>query len=327
MDDRKDAISKSLDTYLLKDLIDITDCYDYNFEGKSTLIGHHNHHIHCVDVLSCGKIVSGNGISIKIWDPITLDCLDEFPCLVRCTECSGMSLACLSNKYIACGSLCTNDRSLKIINLETKEYEPIDYNNAVYCLRSLQSNLFTSGSLHEINIWNAENKSYKINLKGYRGIVSDIRLISDQYIVGSSSEGEIKIWNIVTKECIQTMYAYSGVYSMTVLSDRQIITASDTGLKIWSPGSEAKMNYSYKSTIRSGYCWLEIIKLPDDRFISYSLNQKIKLWSLESGIYQPLMYRSTNLTNDDPAEHNFFTLLADGRVVSGSSSGLLKIWR
>ena len=325
MSDRKSNISKCLSGPILKDLADLTSNYDYLFEGKSTHLGKHYPFICCIAELPCGKIISGSGATIKIWDPKTFECLKEIVCWDECEDCVGMCVCVISDKYIACASRCEYDSLLYIWNLETQVCESAftSHTSRINCIIMADTSKIISGSKDStIKVWNIETQKCNMTLNNDCSI-NTIAILSDQQIVSGDQNGKIKIWNLLTEDCILTLDAHNGcVYTIAVFFDGHFISGSiDSTIKVWN---KINNKYNLETTLTGlGHTdrITEITILPDDSFIICEDPNILKLWSCESGIYH-----SVDLQNKEDSDYIFTFPLSGGRIVSGSSEGSLQIW-
>ncbi len=325
---RENNISTCLTQQISKDLSKICCNYDYFFNGKSTLLGYQQYFICCIEVLPCGKIISGNGVSIKIWDQITFECLDQIKCWDECYDCIGMCICALSDEYIVCASKCDYESDIMIWNLVTRKCESVlkSHTGPVHCIKIINENQIISGSEDlTIKIWNFKTQKCIKTYNDHKGGIRVIEILSDQRVVSGDTLGKIKIWDLLSQICVLTLDAHDKIVTtIAVFSDGHFISGSeDKMIKIWLPTENTKNDYYLDITFTEHTDEIsDIIRLPDDRFISCSDPNVLKLWSHTTANYEVMNLKH----DDDECEYILYFPHPDGRIISGSSEGMLCVW-
>jgi WD40 repeat protein len=210
---------------------------DNIFEDKSSILSYtcdttftYNYHCcHRIAVFPDGKIVSGLGNTLKIW-----------------------------NSQIKNYKIKSKDERSKIISCNGDNHIIFKgHSNPVYCVAVLSDGRFVSGSCDStLKIWNPcrplqppETNNCDITLNGHRGPIYCITILpggpSDcsacqtervERIVSGSADATLKIWNPKTGKCELSLEGHTDViWCCAILPDGRIISgSSDRTLKIWN---------------------------------------------------------------------------------------------
>jgi len=267
---------------------------------------------------------------------------------------SSECVAILSNNQIICGS-CDDLKIWKIKSGQQIECELTlkGHTSYVSCIDVLQDGRIVSGS-HDttLKIWKLQTdvlKQYssdkidcELTLKGHSDyILSCSKLNYDNKcrIISTSLDGTLKIWNAQTGDCELTEKDdhFSWGSSFCVSSDNCHIVSGSTykdTIRIWKlqTNRKNKLQIECELTFYSGPTEC-LSSLPGGRIISGS-DKTLKIWNIQQ-IF--ILERSSN--HSTPDKHNCelilnghsniirrCSVLPDGKVVSASCEGILKIW-
>jgi WD40 repeat protein len=273
-----------------------------------TLPGHSG--VFSVIQLSDGRLASGSGLDVKIWNVNSGACertLSVNSCIDSVTQ--------LSDGRLASGS----SFGVQIWNVNSGACErTLSGNYGVHSVIQLSDGRLALGCFYGVKIWNGKSRTCERTLSYLYAVYSVIQL-SDGRLASGSNEKTVKIWNLTNwfRACEKTLLGHSGVvYSVIQLSDGRLASGSgDTTVKIWNVNSGA-----CERTL-SGHSGVvcSVIQLSDDRLASGSWDQTVKIWNVDSGACERTL-----------AGHSSFVYsvmqLWDGRLASGSGDGTLKIW-
>ena len=320
--------------YVLKDIALLIQGYDFVFEGKSYIIGNHaGNFISDIKILNNKTIIStagGNNNVIKIWDIESTECINMSYTMNQCEECTGSSLCVLSDGMILMGSWCDyDDHTLCQWDPRTckKNMELYGHTSGIFCVLEILPGMCASGSSDRtIRIWDLETQKCKYILTGHSHRVCCLALLSDGRIVSGSSDGTIKIWNLnilIDDKCEHTLKSHTNIVNIVILPDDTLISVSfDETIKIWCL-KDGKYNVDQTligpDGMISGLC-----TLPDDTIISSNENSGILMWKKnEFGKFEQ---NYTLISDSSDEEYDCITVLEDGRFVSGSFEGEIRLW-
>jgi WD40 repeat protein len=337
---RRMNITKSLTTFLPKDIGNLVSEYDYYLEGTAdTFKGH------------CGSIF----------------CIAEIPndhssCSTRQAD---------RVERIVTGS---SDSTLRVWNLQTGKCDiifKIDRYTWIECVAVLPcdpsgcfAERIVSGS-HDgiIRIWNLQTEKCDITFTEHDKKISCLALLPDGRIVSGSDDFTLKIWNVQTgqrsnpegkcdktfrhNDCVQCLAVIILKHDLTsVFPDYRIISGSnDTTCKIWNPQTgECDMTFTKHN---SWVNYLSVIMLkqystsvlsdgPSDRFAeqfvnSGSIDGTLKIWDPKTGncniTFKHSQYvRCVAILSDSLLGPCFSRSCFAEKIVSGSDDYKVRIW-
>jgi WD40 repeat protein len=244
------------------------------------------------------------------------------------------------------GLIITEDTSLVLWNYKTNKRKRINFVNIrsiTSIAKTISNDLIVFGSFDKkVRVWNMKTKKFKFILKGHTDYVWCLAIISDKYIVSGSSDKTIRIWDIETGLCKCILSGHrERINDIAVLSDEEsfnsrrqlfsIISCSyDKTVRKWILNLDNRL-FKYKSTVlyrSNDQDRVNNIKVLPDKKIACNIVDM-------SGIPFPrstLRVIDSNINNYDnfvTKDNNISTIniLPDGRLVSGSISGCINIWR
>jgi WD40 repeat protein len=204
----------------------------------------------------------------------------------------------------------------------------------------LSDGIIVNGSHNLIELYDLQTEESDYiadhsSISNFNSPIYCIAVLSDNRVVTGSDNGEVKIWNVYT-HLIDTRFTghNESVLCIGVLSDERIVTGSrDTTLKTWNPfgppGREGPRrqpkNKSSKSLTDCDvtlvghnddvFC---VVTLSDNRIVSGSLDNTIKIWNSQTGDCEITLTNHNNMII-------CITLLPNGKIVSGSNDATLGI--
>jgi len=356
---RKTNISNYLVNFFPKTLAKLISDYDYQFHGKSfTLIKSslstcnslyhtkffsHDGSVRCIVTLTDDRIISGSqdGI-IKIWnlknEGYEIDSIIGHNDWIICMAVFYDTIK--SEYHLVTGS---RDATLQVWKIgETIEYEftLVAHTDSVLCIAVLpddgQYPKIISGSCDStLKIWTIDliNRCGKcdITLEGHTHHVTCVAVLPNpndgcsRRIVSGSLSDELKIWTFKNNNvCVKNFPVYyendlpslSVMRCITVFSDEIIITgADDHNLKMWNINTEMCVDKIDEGHSTSVVC---SIVLPDGHLLTGS-GRTLRIWNMKTQKCDIVL----------PAHADWIRCVAslsDGRIVSGSKDGTIKIW-
>lgn len=315
--------------------------YDYFIEGyQEAILKGHKHIVDHIIVLPDNRIVSASqDRTMKIWNnkkcQVTLTGhTDIITCLIYSSE-----------GKIVSGSA---DTTIRIWNDNDNEYKILrGHTDKITCLVNLPDNKFISGSKDStLRVWNSHGECEEVLTDHTREILSI--LVSKDIIVSASCDFTVKTWNFNFK-CQNTIKYEKVVTCMALCSDKIIIAVSDKTLRILGDLveidvdmivnfigtlSDGRIVYTGKyPTTQIGIYDFEkhniindplintscIAILPDDRIITGSTDNKLRIWNPDTLKCELIMKGHTDgicciKINKDV-------------IVTGSWDTTLQIWR
>jgi WD40 repeat protein len=244
--------------------------------------------------------------TLKIWDMDTLKCVNTLRGHSDWVLCATK----VADGLIVSGSL---DKTLKMWDLETMACTAcmIGHTDAVTCVVQLSNGMIVSGSDDQtLQIWEIEDKGTRSSatfqckeLGRHSGWVTCLVQLSNGYVVSGGSDAVIKVWSVMAEatDCMFTVRAHDGaVRCLTQLEDGRVVTgSSDDTLKVWSfenysdhPCTDPAAAGDASSTSRMSPVRMSCIGTAEGH----------QNWVVS------------------------VVQMADGRVLSGSWDGTMKIW-
>lgn len=223
-----------------------------------------------------------------------------------------------------------------------------------------------SSSEYTLRVCETTNGDCLRKLEGHTDKVSCIAVLSDGRVVSGSMDGTLRVWDIETGKCLQLMgrhkpkcikrIIFRSNGNILSISDKKMygFTIYDTEIRLWDSNSgeclevlEGCLN-DYDESLN---IYNEIVfNLSDGQMLSISY-EKIKLWDvvterveidnnfdhhLPDGRKLSWSINSNNVDVEDsdhclqtlahPARVSFVSVFPDGRVITGSDDGIMRIW-
>lgn len=285
----------------------------------------HNLGITCMLLLPYGHIASGsNDSTVRIWDVSKGICLRSM-----WNDGDGVTcMALLPKERIVCGY---RAGVLRIWDYQTDQIMILEgHTRPITCVTILPDGRIVSGSEDKtLRIWNPKTgKCLDILKKHSEGITCVASLSGGKAIVSGSSDGCLRIWDSNTGKCLKTLTKHrSKINCIAVFKDeRRFVCGSDDGkLIVWDSDWSDDLNpmrhlgdrRKRKDGHTAGINCIEI--LTDERIVSGSKDNTIRIWSKESGNCMHTMK-----CND---EINSLAILFDGQIIcSGSANCSVRVW-
>lgn len=351
--DRHSEISKCLIGYILKDIINVVNYYDYIFEGKQI---QSFKNVTYGGSFSDGRIVGYDDYNILIYCPVTNRIHEQFSIM---DETNGpiFRIGIISNDRI----LIAGFDVIKIWNCLTKSDEKIlcRDKNITLCLKIISEQWAVVGSadstMHLLNICeNTANNAYTV-LRDHTDVVRHILVISDKKFVSGSNDCTLKVWSIEDlprNQCTMTRTLKGHSYPiscMELLSNCQngqngqkIVSGSYNGeIYIWDIDTgELFSTFSWslgKVLQENKIC--SIIELPDqtlacglgdDSIIIISTNETISCLKWSSRFINTTTVDLFNKYYHNGYESYICNVMIDllpgNQIISGSHGKTIKIW-
>lgn len=110
--------------------------------------------------------------------------------------------------------------------------------NVVTCLQFENNYIITGADDKKINVYDAENEQFLLELNGHEGGVWALKFVEGNILVSGSTDRSVRIWNIVTGKCTHVFKGHTSTVRclevVTYEDTRYIITGSrDNSLHIW----------------------------------------------------------------------------------------------
>jgi WD40 repeat protein/GTPase SAR1 family protein len=157
-------------------------------------------------------------------------------------------------------------------------------------------------------------------LKGHRGWVWSMTVISDKLVLSGSEDGSLKVWDIESGTCLATYRGHLDYVCSVAVSqnnERALSGSGDHTLKLWNLISGECITTFENHTADV----LSVAMTPDGkRAISSSNDGTIKIWNLDLGWYVSALEGHTEVVNA-------VAITPDGKqVISASRDNTLMLW-
>ena len=259
-----------------------------------------------------GKIVSGSwDKTIKVWDLETeklLNTLKGHSDLVSSVD--------IADGKIVSGSL---DKTIKVWDLNTgKMLNTLKGHSEGVLTVVISDGRIISGSLDKtIRVWDLETGEILNTLKGHSEGVRSV-VIADEKIIAGSNDNIIKVWDLETGEILNTIKGHSGSINSVAVSDGRIISGSDDGtIKVWDLKTGRLFNTLTMQSVFGLSAPVSSLTIDSKKIIS-ACSLAIIVWDLETGrLLNTLVEHKQTIRS---------VAVADGKIISGSNDGTIKIW-
>ena len=183
---------------------------------------------------------------------------------------------------------------------------------------------FVSGSGDKtIKIWDLKTLTCKATLEGHKGGVTSLA-VSNGKLISGSEDDTIKIWDLNTRTCTATLKGHTAPVTSLAISNGRLISGSwKNTIKIWDLNTHPPTCTATLEGHRLSVTSLVIVD--DGRLISVCSNEydnenSIKIWDLST---EPPTCIATLEGHSRPVTS---LAISDGRLISGSHDGTIKIW-
>jgi WD40 repeat protein len=354
---RRISITTYLHTFFPKVVSNLISEYDYYLEGKSNNLTGHSCSVNCFAILPDGRLVSGSDDkSIKIWNMQDGKCeviftghKNEVTCITVLHDgyiVSGSSSGELKlwNPYVNIGtngninfcdkSLNTGSRIISISDLPDKQILIVNkmrYSDATLTIwnRYLQDNI-NKPTIRSQEGVHTVFPDGRIIFRSFNNTLDEITILPDNNI--TIRKANLNTHNVLptdsqTKKKSYPQDALNVVHINTYTDGQQNYLVTERSdimgilIHVWnlSTGKCISGFRVFSMIHSSSSLFSDMIILPDNR-IAILDNDTIKIYKLPTGKY--------NNTFRGTASEIFRTiaLLPDGRIVTGSVCGMIKIW-
>lgn len=223
------------------------------------------------------KIVSGlRDNTIKIWDPIQLEC-------VKTLAGHTGSVLCLqyNDEFIISGS---SDATVRIWDIATGELlnTLVHHTEAVLHLHLNKSVLVICSKDRSITVWNINSPtsiSLRRALVGHRAAVNVVEFDST-YIVSGSGDRTIKVWSTSTCDFLRTLSGHRRGIACLQYREKLIVSGgSDNTIRLWDveTGDCLRILEGHEDLVRC-------LRFDGERIISGAYDGKIKVWNLKMAL-------------------------------------------
>lgn len=245
---------------------------------ERTVFKGHTSRVTALIPLGNGSIASGSGDKkIKIWDPITKNCL-------KTLEWHSVSetvshLIQLSEEILVSGSSTGGD-AIKLWDLKKGSCLKALRASSVTTLIKVSKEILANVSDNNIiYLWKLNTGGDFKALYGHVDKINDLILLSDGTIASISHDTTIRLWDPKTETCLKTLTGHSASVSALIqLSNGTLVSISlDKTIKIWDPktGNCLKTIQGGHSTAVTAF-----IPLSNGMLASASYDETIKIWDL-----------------------------------------------
>lgn len=191
-------------------------------------------------------------------------------------------IAALQDGRIITGS---NEGTLRIINLETKQIQSIQYahKDDITVIKSFSNNRIVTGSNNgSLKVWTLfiDNIIFDFDLIGHTSLIMDILILNDGRIAtseGPQGTNEVRVWDPVSGECELILPGNTGgVFKMISTNDKIICACWDNIIRIWDLNTQkSKSLHGHTDSITG------LGLLSGNRLVSISTDGYIRLWDLK----------------------------------------------
>lgn len=255
------------------------------------LIGHEDS-VYCLQFDKTKIITASRDRTIKVWGLLN----DNYECIktLEGHEASVLALKFDETRMVSGSS----DTTLIVWNIQT--FEMImrlrGHTAGVLDVCFNQDTIFSCSKDRTIRLWNIHTGKLTRTIYAHRGPVNAIQL-HQNYLVSASGDTLIKLWDIRTGECLRKFAGHTRGLACIQYNGRYIVSGSnDKTIKIWD--TEVYNQYLIRIYrfinlfIKSGECLntleghtdlVRTICFKEDRIVSASYDQSIRVWSLRTG--------------------------------------------
>lgn len=180
----------------------------------------------------------------------------------------------------------------------------------------LSNYMVSLSSDNTIRIWDTRTWTHVRTLGGHTASVKACCQLGSKMYTGGNDQ-TIRIWNLHTWRCEATMNGHSDkVFALAVCKGKIVSASRDKTIKVWNPETrecEITLHGHTHPVFKLVVC--------DDisRMFSCSLGNAIKVWNTDNWQCLRTMHGHTS---------SVLAMCVSGRhLVSGSSHGVIKVWR
>jgi hypothetical protein len=328
---RRENIIKYLISYLPKDVSNLISLYDYYLEGKSYALTEDAKPAFAIVELHNGKIVCKSDISssvIKIWNLQTGLCDISFGEKTQKIR----SIATFNDRLIT-GSI---EGTIKIWNTSTGLCditfpEKSSWIVKIGVIPDSPYRIITCSLFGELKIWNTQTGTSDTiisNHTKFYGVLSDGRIIittkiNEYYLLSvynlKNKNHDIKL-KLDFSQQINDIFIHSD--NLIILLMNEVSTHNNNyKIKVWNIHTEEyDTTFTFSKIESEGK--LSAALLPDGRIIrTCGVNKnKLTILNLRTGKYD------IHFTNDHTDSINQIIALRDGRIISCSYDGTIRVW-
>ena len=230
------------------------------------------------------------------------------------------AIAVLTNQRVLIGT----DQSLRIWNLETKEFLSVENSNGhkdwLRTFVVLEEGLVASGGDDkEIRVWNVTTQRMKKILTDHQGPVYSLISFRDgkgaENLVSGSLDRTMIIWQAF--RIVKQLLAHSGVYSMAMLPNGDLASSGVGVIQIWDGrnGFTLKKNLNLNEDSK---IW-SVASLESVFLVGAGADKTIRIWDVEKGVVAQSL-------DGHKSQIKSIVVLPNGDIVSGSEDGQLGVW-
>jgi WD40 repeat protein len=195
------------------------------------------------------------------------------------------------------------------------------HEGSISCMVIDKGRLISGSNDCTIKIWDLKKEEPVKVLSGHTGLIKNILVDKQKYIISSSGDCTIKIWDPKKEQPLRrTLSGHEGSISCMVIGNRRLISSSDDGTikiwKIWHTTHKKRRVLAKKievpETLNGGQGPISCISThKNKRLISGSNNGTIKIWDIkekkelralkghESMIKNILVHKNTLISADN----------------------------
>jgi len=216
------------------------------------------------------KLIAALGYkNLKIWDIER----NRAVVLVEAHDNSVLSITALDDSYITSSAsgvvkIWSNEEDEALTTIEAHQWD-------VRTTAVDDGKLYTGSDDYSIKIWDMESGDLiKVIKSAHYGRITKI-IISDKYIISSSTDGTIKFRDKIDGKLVKTLIGHKKAVNTMVADENFLISGSDDAtIKVWDIN-----NGDLVSTLKAGHKkGVTALMLTDDYIISGGKDKKISVW-------------------------------------------------
>lgn len=331
--------------YLKLPFVKIIYNYDYYFEGKIAFTIEEKDIIKSITLLPDKRIASvSNDKSVRIWNlttqvqdltfkskntPITkFICFPDGRFLISSYNdlllifdknfCLEKIIDSVNNTFKRLFILCDNtisitSKNIELFNPDTRESIILQDNPDCFIgiIHLLPNGKLLSGSDNKLKIWNLKTKECEKIFTGHTGYIQQIQFLSSGKIVSASSDKTLRIWNL-EGICEAILRGHNKiVYQVKVFNGKIFSISADYTIRVWNFAGICEL-------ILKGHqkLILQIQLLPDNRLISSSYDKTMRVWNLETGLCEEIIFTTDYIRR----------LIIDNQIITRSGNNI-SVWK
>lgn len=244
--------------------------------NRCSYIFHDEQEINCLFISPAGRIVSGSGKYIKLWDLTKKKCMK----ILAGHNKPIWALTGLPKGLLVSGA---QDNLIKIWQPGNQQNsfirDLVGHTNWITCLTALRDARLVSGSMDcTIKIWQPDTGVCISTLTEHESYIFTLTALPDGRFASGSNDNTIKIWHPDSKRSLLTLKGHTACVQVLAVVAKDVLASAsyDNTIKLWdlNTGHCLKTIPAHRAPIRALTIWR------NDTLISGSLDCIIHFWKI-----------------------------------------------